>query len=333
MIESIDKLVPEGHVISQEPEAGTSQLEGTTITLCISIGTPKITLFFDANGGSVNEYEQKRELFAGDNYGILPVPRNGNAELPGYYGFIGWFTEREGGTMVGRNSIAGIEDVTLYAHWQDEPVPGQPGIGMHLYWGHYGGEIMEWIVLAIDGTQALLLNAYGIDAKPYNDTRYYSDRLTWETCSLRTWLNGDFYENAFSEEEKERIQSVVVDENTGVNDKIFLLSAKEVNDFFYPSSGLVGVCYPTQYAKDKGVRLSDEGYCGWWLRSLSYYGRSALRVGYVTADPYYYDAASGYNSNIPVCLLESGGAAYQNLAVRPAFWINYLNMQYKSHWD
>ena len=45
----------------------------------------------------------------------------------------------------------------------------------------------------------LVISRYGLDCKPYN-TEY--EEITWETCSLRSWLNGEFYETAFIPEEK-----------------------------------------------------------------------------------------------------------------------------------
>ena len=61
---------------------------------------------------------------------------------------------------------------------------------------------IKWIILKKEKNKALLLSAFGIDAKPYNEE--YED-VTWETCTLRKWLNEDFLDAAFTEEEKKRI--------------------------------------------------------------------------------------------------------------------------------
>lgn len=62
-----------------------------------------------------------------------------------------------------------------------------------------------------------------------------------ENCSLREWLNEEFYNSAFSNSEKEQILSVTVpadknpeyDTNSGndTEDKIFLLSVSEAKKY------------------------------------------------------------------------------------------------------
>ena len=65
-----------------------------------------------------------------------------------------------------------------------------------------GPEEIEWMVLdTVDG-QSLLLSLYALDTRPFNET--YGD-ITWEECTLRAWLNGAFYEDAFSETEKQAV--------------------------------------------------------------------------------------------------------------------------------
>ena len=59
--------------------------------------------------------------------------------------------------------------------------------------------------LAKEGERILVISKYALDAKPYN-TNWV--RRTWEGCSLRKWLNGEFYSRAFSPAEPERIVTV-----------------------------------------------------------------------------------------------------------------------------
>jgi len=71
---------------------------------------------------------------------------------------------------------------------------------------------IEWIVLdkEPDGT-LLLMSKHGLELMPYNDKR---DSVTWETSSVRRWLNNEFYINAFTNEEKSKIiQTVIKNEN------------------------------------------------------------------------------------------------------------------------
>ena len=71
-------------------------------------GVYKVT--FDANGGSVAE--NSRDVYYGQAYGDLPVPERE------HYGFAGWFTEKDGGTEITKDTIvSALVNQTLYAHW------------------------------------------------------------------------------------------------------------------------------------------------------------------------------------------------------------------------
>lgn len=183
---------------------------------------------------------------------------------------------------------------------------------------------IEWLVLARDGNKALLISCYALDAQPYN--KDYTS-VTWETCTLRTWLNGMFYNKAFSSAEQAAILTTNVDNsksqcysgwNTGggknTQDKVFLLSYAEANKYFdvtYDnSSNTKSRVAPTAYAIAQGTHTyasvetvygSNAGW--WWLRSP---GRSQSKTAYVFAD-----GSLGSNSVYDV----SG-------AVRPALWVN-----------
>ena len=84
----------------------------------------------------------------------------------------------------------------------------QPGDTVR--WGHYeqdqnadnGQEEIEWIVLSVENGQAYMISKYVIDEQPYNSV--WTD-VTWESCSLRGWLNESFYQTAFSREEQSKI--------------------------------------------------------------------------------------------------------------------------------
>ena len=100
-------------------------------------------------------------------------------------------------------------------------------------------EDLDWIVLTKDNESVTLLCKYVIDNKLYNDLR---GNTTWEECSLRTWLNNDFYNVAFSDSDKSYIlQTDVINESNpshdtqggnNTKDKVYLLSVSEVINFF-----------------------------------------------------------------------------------------------------
>ena len=75
-------------------------------------------------------------------------------------------------------------------------IPANLAVGEYISFGHYpqtasGTDDMpiEWIVLEADGDSALLLSRYALDCQPFNTKQ---DFVTWETCTLRKWLNSDF---------------------------------------------------------------------------------------------------------------------------------------------
>ncbi len=120
-------------------------------------------------------------------------------------------------------------------------------VGDIVYFGKYeqdndvsnGAEDIEWIVLAKKEDSYLVISKYALDCVPYNGT---SEEVTFQASSLRSWLNDDFLNKAFTEEESNQIPTVQVaaDENPNygsnpgfeTSDKIFLLSIKEAEQFF-----------------------------------------------------------------------------------------------------
>jgi hypothetical protein len=179
-----------------------------------------------------------------------------------------------------------------------------------------GKETIEWQVLAREGSRLLVISKYALDCQPYNTS--FTD-VTWETCSLRKWLNGTFLNAAFSAEEQKMIPTVTVtadknptygtDPGSNTNDKVFLLSITEVNKYF--SSDKARICGATDYAEAQGAYTSTfdsaggKAACWWWLRSP---GNISSLAAYV--DPYV--DVDGYGNNVN----------RSNYAVRPALWID-----------
>ena len=183
---------------------------------------------------------------------------------------------------------------------------------------------IEWLVLARDGNKALLISRYGLDTQRYNK---YTTSVTWETCTLRTWLNGMFYNKAFSSAEQAAILTTTVDNSksqcysgwntsggNNTQDKVFLLSYAEANKYFGVtygnSSNTKSRIAPTAYAIAHGAWASpyqktadDIDAGGWLLRSPGYYQRYAA---YVSSD------GSLSDQNVD----------YASASVRPALWVN-----------
>ena len=166
--------------------------------------------------------------------------------------------------------------------------------------GHYGyKKYNEWIVLDKQGSKLFLISKLVIvEAKKYHNK---DEAVTWEKCSLRAWLNGEYITNAFSSEEQAMI---ICTKNKNPNnpsygtpggkdtvDKVFLLSIDEVNKYF-PSA--------------------QSTY--WWLRSP---GCVSNYAAYVHAD----GSVDSRGNNV------LNDAVYgTKYGVRPALWIDISNL-------
>ena len=58
-----------------------------------------------------------------------------------------------------------------------------------------GKEDIEWLVLEKEEGRILVLSKYALDAQQYHTSK---EDVTWETSTLRQWLNEDFLNLAFS---------------------------------------------------------------------------------------------------------------------------------------
>lgn len=63
-----------------------------------------------------------------------------------------------------------------------------------------GKEAMTWTVYEVSDGKALLISDVCIYLLPYNEN---GDDNSWTNSTVRAWLNNEFYDTAFSEEEKE----------------------------------------------------------------------------------------------------------------------------------
>lgn len=90
-------------------------------------------------------------------------------------------------------------------------------VGEYISFGKYeqdnnldnGKESIEWKVLDIEENKALLISRYVLDCGTFHGL---DDEPEWSNCGLRNWLNTDFYENAFSADERQRILMSDVDD-------------------------------------------------------------------------------------------------------------------------
>lgn len=226
-----------------------------------------------------------------------------------------------------------------------------PQVGQYVKFGTYeqdnnldnGKEPIEWEVLAVDGDNVLLISRYILDCVPYNEEKM---NVTWETSSLRRWLNSDFYNIAFSSKEQERIQIVtLVNEDNqrlgtiGGNDtcdQVFCLSLSEIKKYYsfnsWDKESFCGyseelLIPTTDYIRNtvwnakftsaqyEGYGYEKKGYSKnvigtegtvWWLRSPGYFQNAACCVDLFG----YVGAYHSYDVEAAI------------IGVRPAIWVS-----------
>ena len=208
-----------------------------------------------------------------------------------------------------------------------------PTIGSIVYLGSYeqdnivsnGQEPIEWIVLDIHDGIALLISKYVLDCQPIS-TGTLIDR-SWETCLLREWLNEEFYNIAFNEQEKSFVLKTYVSAESKASgffgedteDYVYLLSTLEMSEYkLWPE---YTESKATAYAISKGVPMYtykwdpdwgeeclkfDYEYPAWWTRSIGEsYMSNEYRVTGATSHGYFYDFTEEYIAGVrPVIQIE-----------------------------
>lgn len=172
---------------------------------------------------------------------------------------------------------------------------------------------IEWLVLAKENNKILVISDKALDYQQYNKTY---EKITWEQCSLRKWLNDSFLNEAFSEEEQALIQHTTVsadknpkystDSGNTTTDKVFLLSINEAEKYF--SNEQARKCTATAYV----IAIAQSAYdtkihdvAWWWLRSPGDGQENAARVDYAGSIDY---SSLSVSSNVG--------------CVRPVLWIS-----------
>ena len=131
--------------------------------------------------------------------------------------------------------------------------------------------IYEWKVIDRQDDELLLLMQH---AEKYPETRNgaYNDTLedvTWADCSLREWLNGEFFENSFSEEER----SMILSEKYENPD-----NAEYGTDGGEDTEDKVTLLTPEMY--DYYRELTDNISMNFWLRAPGYSQKEAQFVSH-----------------------------------------------------
>ncbi len=168
----------------------------------------------------------------------------------------------------------------------------------HVYWFKY--EPITWRVLDVQSNRAFLMADLVLDSQDYHYS--WAERPpidgrpihpnNYEHSHIRSWLNDNFYNTAFSTEEKARIQTTIVDNSDALtantSDKVFLLSYAEATNASYGlSTDASRQLHPSRYAQSQGVYTDtshsnyywwlSNGISYWWLRSPNHNSRTGAR--------------------------------------------------------
>ena len=176
-----------------------------------------------------------------------------------------------------------------------------------------GKEEIEWKVLEKDQNgKMLLISRYALDCRHYHSK---NEKVTWETSDIRSWLNNDFYNTAFTKSQRAKIKTTTLEnrDNADYNtdggndtkDKVFLLSIDEAKA--YLPSTVERVCIATKYAESQGSQLESlTRSCRWWLRSP---GSTLYTASFVKVDGF---------------ILQLGTpVSVEKRSVRPAMWVDF----------
>lgn len=96
--------------------------------------------------------------------------------------------------------------------------------------GEYDGEELEWIVLSISGYTCYCITADIVEVMAMNETGGVND---WNTTTTCIWLNEEFYEEAFTDEEKVRIRYAAGTEGPVVDpdNKIYVATRYDIERY------------------------------------------------------------------------------------------------------
>jgi len=158
----------------------------------------------------------------------------------------------------------------------------------------FGG--YDWLVLEARDGRALLLMKDILELRPFNESM---EETTWEACTLRAYLNGEFY-GSFAPKDRLRIAETAV-ANSG-NPESGVRGGEDTKDYVF----LLSLAQARFYFPEDAARAARfEGAAAWWwLRSPGIAANTAATVGS--------DGRLGYAGS---------GVSYRDRGVRPAIWV------------
>ena len=182
-------------------------------------------------------------------------------------------------------------------------------IGDTIKFGKYGGGAIEFEVKDIFNDNALLVSKYVIDCKIFsskreikpesNDRNYrlseiqnriennfgnryyingnrienreYEIITDYAKSDIRQWLNNEFYNTAFNEDEKAKIQTYLK-----TDDKVFILSKEECEKYFPFKQNRMKK--GTEYAISNGLKVFYKTGCAYYYLRSAYSSNRVFMV-------------------------------------------------------
>ena len=179
-----------------------------------------------------------------------------------------------------------------------------------------GKEAIEWLILAKENERILVISKYLLAAKSFHSDWGYA--ITWENCTLRSWLNGEFMNEAFTPEEQAIILSTTVTaeknpkydayEGNNTHDKLFLLSINEVKEYFDRDADPRCKTTPYAFYTSGSITGYRPDYDLWWLRT--------------SGSPFRNHSSAVVVSDDGEILLHGAPVDNHLYFVRPAMWID-----------
>ncbi|MCR4754812.1 MAG: DUF6273 domain-containing protein [Lachnospiraceae bacterium] len=206
-----------------------------------------------------------------------------------------------------------------------------------------GPEPIEWVILDENENGTLLISRYVLDCVQYNTVEV---EVTWESCSLRYWMNNEFYNTAFDDSMKANINTVtIVNEDNqlfgtpggnNTSDKVFCLSVSDILKYYdfnswYSDKGYgfsqALITPATKYAESRGVyteTVTNDDYTD--MLSENKYSEDCIGM----TGAYWWLRSPGNDSSCACFVYDAGSAgAYSRIhadsddrGVRPALYIN-----------
>ena len=125
-----------------------------------------------------------------------------------------------------------------------------------------GPEPVEWIVVAEEDGNLLLLSRYALTARPY-EPKY--SKVRGSGRNLTTLLKDDLPDAIFTAREQLFLRFTKTGNSGSSSTTLFALSAEEAEQ--YLASEAERTCQATKFAFEMGARKDASGNCQWWLRA------------------------------------------------------------------